>query len=127
MTDFGLDLDCADDLSADMRTVSGVAGVAQAIYRRLTTPRGMVLDALDYGYDVRSLLHKGQTPIQKAAIPGLIRSEILKDDRIASVEVEVTTFTNDTIGLAIRCETAEGPFELVLDISAAIAKLVEVR
>lgn len=110
-----------------MRLVSGLPLVAQAVYRRLITPRGMVIDAPDYGYDLRSLLHKGQTPIQRAAIPGLIRSEVLKDERIATVEVEVTTFTHDMIGVAIRCETAEGPFELVLNISAAAVKLTEIR
>ena len=36
---FGVDLDCADDLDPMMGLVDGLRLVAQAVYRRLSTPR----------------------------------------------------------------------------------------
>jgi phage baseplate assembly protein W len=126
-TDFGSDLDCTDDLTAEMREVSGPIVLAQNIYRRLSTPRGMVIDAPDYGYDLRTLLHKGMTPTQIAEIPGIVRAEVTKDERVEGADVQVTAYVDDAMTLAIRCDTAEGPFSLTLDVTAAAVVLAEVR
>ncbi|AKT38249.1 hypothetical protein [Chondromyces crocatus] len=124
---FGVDLDCAEDLDPLMGTVTGLQVVAQAIYRRLSTPRGMVLDAPDYGFDLRSLLHKGMSPAEQAALPGLVRAEVLKEERIQSATVQILDFTSDAFRLSIRCVTAEGPFLMTLHVSAAAVLLAEVH
>lgn len=126
-TDFGGDLDCAEDLTAEMREVSGPIALAQNVYRRLSTPRGMVIDAPDYGRDLRAYLHKGLTPTEQTGIPGEVRAEILKEERIENAEVQVTAFVDEAMTLAIRCESAEGPFSLTLDVTAAAVVLAEVR
>lgn len=126
-TDFGTDLDCADDLREMMTLTSGLRLVAQAVYRRLSTPRGMVIDAPGYGYDLRALLHKGQTPTARTAIPGLVRAEVLKDERIDNAEVQVVALAHDALQLAIICHTAAGSFRLTLDVTAAAVVLTEVR
>lgn len=124
---FGVDLACADDLDPMMSNVSGLRLLAEAVYRRLSTPRGMVLDAPDYGFDVRSLLHKGMTAAERAAIPGLVRAEVLKDERIERAEAELRDVTPDSFRLSLRCFTAEGPFRMTLHVSAAAVVLAEVN
>lgn len=126
-TGFGIDLDCSDDLREDMALATGARMLAQAIYRRLTTPRGAVLDAPDYGLDVRAFLSRGMTAAELAAIPGQIRSEVTKDERIEDADVHARMTAPDTLELTIRCSTAAGPFELVISVTAAAAILVEVR
>ena len=126
-TDFGTDLDCADDLTAEMREVSGPIVLAQNLCRRLSTPRGMVIDAPNYGFDLRTLLHKGLTSTQVAEIPGVVRAEVVKDERVESAEVEVLSYADEAMSLGIRCDTAEGPFSLTLDVTAAAVVLAEVR
>ena len=87
----------------------------------------MVIDAPDYGFDLRSLLHKGMTPAERAAIPGLVRAEVLKDQRVQRAEVQLTEVAPDTLKLSIRCFTAEGPFRMTLHVSAAAVLLTEVQ
>lgn len=123
----GVDLDCADDLDPMMGLASGLRTIAQAVYRRLSTPRGMIIDAPDYGFDLRSLLHKGMTPAEQASIPGRVRAEVLKDERIERAEVQLASATPDALSLVIRCHTAAGPFRLTLDVTAAAVVLTEVR
>jgi len=119
MSELGTDLSCTDDLTETMAEVEGVVGVAQAIYRRLTTRAGGLLDEDDYGLSVRLFLHLPMTPAERASIPGQIRQEITKDPRIETVDVVVALITGETMNITINCTTAEGPFELVIDISAA--------
>ncbi|WP_437982919.1 hypothetical protein [Sorangium sp. So ce117] len=124
---FGVDFDCADDLTELMELASGPRALAQAVYRRLTTPRGALLDAPDYGYDLRELLSRGMTSADLAAIPGIIRSEVTKDERIFDVTTRVSRPAPDTLELSVHCTTAEGPFTLVLKVTAETVALLEVR
>src|SRR5262249_13556353 len=89
-TDFATDLDCSDDLNPLGTTVSGPLCLAQAIQRRLSTPRGMVIDAPNYGRDLREYLSRGMTAAELEAIPGDVRAEVLKDERIEEVDAGVT-------------------------------------
>lgn len=125
--DFGRDLWCLDDLDPG-RTVTGALLVAQAAYRRITTPRGAVIDAPNYGFDVRALLGKGLTPAQLAAIPGQVRGEILKDERVDSCSI-TATYTggpNGTLTLSIDGETAAGPFNLVLAVTEVNVEILQI-
>lgn len=117
---FGSDLSCADDLTADMAELDtdDPLVVAQAVYRRLTTPRGGLIDDPDYGLDVRSFLHKGMTPAEVRAIAGQIRLEILKDERVLDAEVRLRDVSMRRFTLEIACVTATGPFELTGPVTA---------
>jgi phage baseplate assembly protein W len=121
--DYGWDISCLDDLDDVGRLVTGAELIRQAIYRRLTTPRGGVIDAPDYGYDLSALLSRGMTSADIAAVPGKVRGEILKDERVEAVDVVATMRDPATMHLTIRATTGAGPFELVLDVTAAAAKL----
>ena len=88
---WGGDLFCVNDLTPDMRTVQGddPSVVVQAIFRKLTTPKGRLLDDLGYGFDLRSVLG-GKTVAEIAMLESAILTEILDDDRIdPSVSVRV--------------------------------------
>jgi hypothetical protein len=119
-TNFGTDLYSVEDVD-ETRTVTGVDLVAQDAYWRLrTTPdQGIVVEDSPegYGYDLEGAIGAADTPEDEAAIPDKIRSELKKDERILTVESTIsrTVASNGAVeyDIAIRCETAEGPFELV--------------
>ncbi|WP_437623395.1 hypothetical protein [Sorangium sp. So ce1151] len=124
---FGADLDCGEDLREDMRLASPRLALAQAAYRRLTTPRGAVIDSPDYGTDLRELLSRGMTSAELAAVPGVVRGELTKDERFESVDVRTRMLDTATLELVIRCRTASSPFELTMNVTAAAATLAGVR
>lgn len=123
MTDFGTDLSLVDDLEPTMREVSGTELLGQALFRRLTTPRGMLLDDPDYGTDVREFVSWGALPTKFAAIPALVRAELLKDERIEAATVS-TAVAGGSVRLNISIDTGDGPFPLVVDVTQAGAVLL---
>lgn len=117
---FGSDLSCVEDLTPDMAELASadVLVVAQAALRRLTTPRGALLDDPDYGLDVQAYVHKAMTPAELRAMAGQIRLELLKDDRIEDAQVTVTPDGASRFSISIRGVTATGPFELTGKLGA---------
>lgn len=125
--DFGVDLDWADDLNPTGRLVSGIELLGQALFHRLRTPRGACLDAPDDGLDLSEYLSRGMTPAELAAVPGEIRSEILKDERFLDADVTFTQTTPDTFRVRILVTPSAGPeFELVLGVADAAVKLLKI-
>jgi phage baseplate assembly protein W len=123
---YGVDVYCWDRLRTG-RLVSGVELVAQAIYRRLTTPRGTLRDGEDgqtYGLDLQDFIGQVGTANAVAAIPALVRAEVLKDDRITNVAVSATTTTDRaglvavTIQISAELVNPGDRFELTLSVSA---------
>lgn len=128
---FGKDTFCGTELRTG-RFVSGVRLVAQNAFHRLTTPRGMLRggeDEADYGMDLSALVGSVQSDSEAAAIPGRIRSELTKDPRILEVESTASVSRDPsgaiTITTSIHCQTAEGPFELVLAVSGVSTQLLK--
>ena len=101
---FGSDLSCTDDLTPDVAELDGSDPtiVAQAIYRRLITPRGRLLDDPDYGFDVRGLLHRPTTQTDLFGMQGQIRNEIRKDDRVDTDGLSVTVIMTSAVQLDIE-------------------------
>lgn len=71
------------------KTVEGVALVAQAQAIRLLTRRASSPGAPDDGCDIRDMLHAEMTRTELARVPGIIRQELLKDDRVRAVDVQL--------------------------------------
>lgn len=119
--DYGLDLVCKDDMPLNAAEVSGVQNVAQAIYRRLITPRGGVIDDPNYGTDISALIDDVQTSRQAAIIAQQIDVEAMKDERVLSSQTQGEF--RQIKGSEVRyiastvATTATGPFSLVLSIS----------
>lgn len=131
-TDYGRDTFCTDRLRAG-RLVSGPTLVGQALYRRLNTPRGTLLPRFgdandaDYGIDVSAEIGKDPTNAE-AALPGKIRAEGLKDERIAELTISIVKTVSGPatyFDITVRGELVEGEtFVLVMSASAARTVLV---
>ncbi len=69
----------------------------------------------NYGLDLTELIGSASTKADAAALPGRIRSELTKDDRIESVECTVIASRDGpgaTFTITIVAKTSEGPFTL---------------
>ena len=112
------------------RYVRGPELVAQACYRRLTTPRGTLrggADEANYGLDLVGLVGTITTPAHVAALPGRIQNELRKDERVADVAADVVATQSGpgtVYTVTIRGTTADGPFRLVLAVSSVTVELV---
>jgi hypothetical protein len=130
-TGYGVDVSCLDELETG-RLVRGVELVAQAAYRRLITPRGMLGgsdDAVAYGIDLAGYVGAIGYDASVRALPGIIRNELLKDDRIADVSAKVTatrTGPATTLVVEIHCALYDAGenFTLTLSVSDVSSKLL---
>jgi hypothetical protein len=123
---YGADTYCYD-APITGRLVSGPELVAQAIYRRLTTPRGTLDDGDEgdvYGLDLQDFVGQFSTADGIAALPDQVRGEVLKDDRVSECTVEVDAVTDSSgltsyaIDVACTLHDAGDDFELTLSLSA---------
>jgi len=124
-TGYGLDTWCLDSLSPG-RYARGATLVAQALYRRLITPRGTLRggdEEAAYGFDVSGYCGAVGYPVALAAFPSLVRAELLEDDRVSEVTVQATQLEGEggeiSITLEIDCTLAdEGEtFSLTLSVT----------
>jgi hypothetical protein len=130
MTDFGRDIGCTTGLRTGT-LVRGARLIGEAAYRRLTTRRGTLRggrDEAEYGLFLPGVVGSTSPRLAAVSLPGRISTELLKDARIAEVDVDVqlgylpagaALFT-----VTIRARTAVGPFELVLRVSDVTTELV---
>jgi hypothetical protein len=135
---YGADTWCLDSLQPG-RYATGATVVVQALYRRLITPRGTLQPVDDtlggdderaYGFDVSGYCGAVGYPTAVNALPGQVRNELLKDDRVSpSLSVTATLSQGndglDAIDLSISGELADesGSFDLTLrvnDVTVAI-------
>jgi len=114
-TGYGIEAWC-DDRYISGRFTTGRMTVALALYRRLITPRGSLWSVDDdddeeanYGFDVAGYIGKVGTTTAINALPGLVRGELMKDDRVRDINVTVTT-----------TEGTDGLIDLVLEISVVL-------
>lgn len=118
-TDFGIDLaTLADgDLDPAFGLSSGARLVAADVARRLQTEALFYADEGAYGFDLRELVASRTT---RASIAVQVEEEALRDERVLDARVTV-----DGVRVALLVTTAEGPFRLVVDTSAAPSALAE--
>lgn len=124
---FGRALYCVDRVVPG-RMVSGATLVGQAAVRRLTTTRGQLAYDQNYGLNLVQLLNRRMTKAEQAAIPGRIRNELRKDERIERLTVDVAKDDERTWAISIYAETSAGPFRLALsvdDVSVEVLGLQE--
>ncbi len=131
MVDLGRDTSCTDSIKTG-RFASGPRLVAEAAYRRLDTKRGSLRggeEEANYGIQLSAYCGSTNPRADAAALPGRIRAELAKDERIGKVDVAVLIVTIGAgVGfeITINAETAEGPFELVLLASAVTVELLRI-
>jgi hypothetical protein len=126
---YGRDLVCVADLTTTLEETNPgtVESLAQDLYHRVTTERGTLVDDPDFGLDVRSFLSAGLTPQQLTLISHQVQLECLKDDRCASVEVDVLTGRPGALDITIAVtpqDPALAAFTLVLAVTPLTVSLV---
>lgn len=130
---YGTDISCESDLDPLMTEIDGgtTLALAQAIVRRLDTPRGSLPDDGNYGIDVRGFLNRGTSAADVRQMAGEIRNEVLKDDRVDTLTVTVrpnSVGSEITIELAVQpVDAAIGGFALTLAASDADLLLEEIK
>jgi hypothetical protein len=122
--EFGLDVSVSPDL--DPALTPGVA-LAEALARRLMTPRGRLHYAPDYGLDIREALLARMDEARLRGWRARIEAEVAKDDRVERVTAALR-FDPGAERLAVRVgvQTALGPFALTLAVTAAAVQLLDV-
>ncbi len=125
MANYGTALSCVSDISAESRTVTGNRVVAEAIARRLMTPRGRLIGYPNYGYDLTQFVNADVGPRELAAMRAGIVAECLKDQRVAGATADVT-LASDVLTVTIKLDAALGPFSLVLSVTALTVELLDV-
>jgi hypothetical protein len=132
-TGYGVEMYCLDRVRTG-KYVSGRTALAQAIYRRLNTPRGTLRGGEEeeaYGIDLPGLVGEDD-PLIIASLPGVIRGEILKDDRILDVDAEVIAneASNGEIDLVITVRVVavdeDEAFSLTIGVSETSAELLSI-
>ncbi len=126
MIGFGTDTSCTDQLDTT-RMVSGPELVAQALYRRLITPRGSLTFSeahLTYGFDVTQFIGVVGYPTAEQALPAQIENELMQDDRVDSVSCSASLVrVGVTYELRIVCSVTladqGGDFDLTMTASTA--------
>lgn len=130
---YGSDISCDSDVDPDVVEVGAFTtlALAQAIVRRLDTPRGSLPDDKDYGIDVRSYVNRGVVAEDIRQLAGQISNEVRKDDRVDTLIVTVQpSSTGTTLGirLAVRPVDARiGGFTLTLSASSASIVIEEIQ
>ncbi len=126
MADLGSDLSCIQDLTQEMATVSGRICLAQALARRIITPRGALIDDPNYGYDVTDFLDDDVLPQVLRQLGGNIDAEFLKDERVIA---SLTTVVNSAGKLIINSsvQDGDGPFTLVLSVGDVTVDILKVQ
>lgn len=128
MTDLGVDLYCISDLDPAGRTVTGPEALAQALARRLSTPRGALAaigDDPDYGTDLRDYVGADTGAGAEAEIEAAVRAECLKDERVRDVDVTVS-IAGRALTVGVRVASTAGALRLVLAVSAVTVDLLKV-
>jgi hypothetical protein len=124
---YGVDTYCYDRPITG-RLASGTELLAQACYRRLTTPRGLLDDGDEgvvYGFDLLEQLGRNTPDDAAELLPAGVVAELSKDDRIASVSATADVVLGkdglDTINLAVVVvpfDESTNAFTLTLAVSA---------
>lgn len=126
---YGRDVSCVRRVQYG-RVVSGARLLAEACYRRLITDRGQLLDDPNYGFSLSRYLNRALTKAEEAALPGLIRLELMKDARVESVSVLVrmTRQSNGALQAVVHIEVVgveTGPFPLVVSADSVTTQLLQ--
>lgn len=132
MADLGSDIatvfkDGNADVDPTGAEVSGRLCLAQALVRRLLTPRGRLIDDPDYGYDLTGEINDDIDASDLARIRAGVEGELAKDERVVSVIAELTYARKGGIlTVNITVEDSAGPFQLVLAVTSVTVSVITI-
>jgi len=127
--DYGTDISTYrdGDLDRSFTLISGTRVLAEAIARRLETPRGALIGDPNYGTDIRGWLNKDFVDSEAALfrLKTAIEDEASKDERVIGAEATVLYDPAEKrLRITIAIEGAAGPFDLVLAVSQVRLELL---
>lgn len=126
-TDFGTDLSALHDLDPMGRLVTGLDLVVQRLWHRLTTPRGGLFYAPNYGFDVGAALNAKMGTSARFAMQSAVARECEKDEAVLSATCSVSLdLKTEILTVRIGITTADGPFRFVVGITSVGAELLTV-
>lgn len=127
MADFGTDLHCVDDIRPTFEMATGRLVLAQALARRLATPRGGLFYDRTYGLDLREYLNADFEPGDTFRLQAAVAAECERDERVDRASA---TATLDPVAhkLTIRVSIVAGDeaFSMVLEVTAVTVELLSV-
>lgn len=120
--DYGSDISTVPDLDPSYSVITGPRVVAEAVARRLITPRGGLFYDLNYGYDVRQFLNAIITPGLASTISSQCEQEALKDERVLGASVVVIQGPGQLSQLTLNVDLKlqSGPFKFVMTVGQAL-------
>ncbi len=124
--DYGTDISCVNDFAPDGRITSGRHIVAEAVARRLITPRGRLIDDPNYGFDLTGFIDDDMSPGDIAAMCAGIGAECVKDERLTAATATAVLGTNGIMTISLTLVDGAGPFALVLAVSATSISILSV-
>jgi phage baseplate assembly protein W len=105
-----------------MRMVEGRPALMDALRNRLSTSRGGLWYAPNYGTNLCDFVNAAFTAY---AIEQAAETECLKDERVESVSATAVQVGRKRVALTLRIVDGQGPFEMVLDVTdVTVAMLV---
>ena len=122
----GADLSCWPGMDPSGAYVSGNVALCQALARRLTTPRGGLWYAPNYGTDVRAWLNEAITPDILSRLKRAVEGECAADERVQTVNADVTgNSQQQSLTIHITGTTQAGPFIFVLAFTSVTVTLLK--
>lgn len=122
-TDLGTDVHVTQDAAPVWGLARGDVNLANAIARRLGTPRGGLFYDPDYGYDLRAHLNQAVTDADMSTIRGAVISEVRKDPRVSSADARLARGSLE-VGLSLR--SADRTIDLVLAATEVTVELLSI-
>jgi hypothetical protein len=110
---FGRDLSCVQDMTEnfDETDPDSAEGIAEAVTRRLTCPRGGLLDDPNYGIDLKAYLNHGSTFGDLRTLETRCINEASKDERVGAAEI---TIASDALGSELTVSVSITPYDPAL-------------
>lgn len=124
MADFGIELSCTTDIAADSRMVSGFRVVAEAVFRRWTTPRGRLINYPNYGYDVTQHVNQDMSARDINEMCANLAAEAKKEQRVTGAAVVAVLGSDGVLTVTGTIDTAQGPFTMTVAASAVSVQLL---
>lgn len=124
--DYGTDISCTNDFAPDGRVASGRRLLAEAICRRLITPRGRLIDDPNYGFDLTGYVNDDMSAGDIAALRAGIEAECIKDERVSAATCAASLATSGIMNISLTLTDGAGPFALVLAVSAITISILSV-
>lgn len=122
MTDFGRTLKTVigpggyPDMTPGGLESTGRAVLAERLVRRMTTPRGSVIDAPNECFDIHDWLSKEFNAQTLSQLRSTVRQEMLNDVGVVDCGVQAT-FNAGKLTVRISVRSSDGNFVLTLNIS----------